>query len=80
MLFAIGLYYFLTGSEVAYLTRGIGVVLLVLLAIYLAMLFADVKKNHKNLVKEEKTKFDFKDIIKIILGIIGVVGGRTTCS
>ncbi len=66
--------YFLRGETIGYITRANGMVLLCFLAVYIYSLIANVKKSHKE-QKEERPKFNFKDVILILIGIVGVVGG-----
>ena len=69
--------YFLRGEATGIITRANGLILLCFLGIYLVSLIADVKRNQKGDNQEEKTKFKFKDVLCIIIGIAGVaIGGQ----
>lgn len=67
--------YFLSGQATGYITRANGLILLCFLAIYMVSLISDVKRNKKGDNQEEKTKFKFKDVVYIIVGIIGIAAG-----
>lgn len=55
------------------ISRTNGLILLCFLAIYLYALLGDAIKSSKT--KEEKTKFNIKDIFLIIIGIAGIILG-----
>ena len=63
--------YFLRGEAQGIITRAHRLILC-FLGIYLVSLIADVKRNQKGDNQEEKTKFKFKDVLCIIIGIAGV--------
>lgn len=65
--------FFLTGQKTGTITRTNGLILLCFLAIYLYSLLFDAKKSSKT--KEERGVFHFKDIILIIIGLVGIIGG-----
>lgn len=58
---------------IGYISRTNGAILICFLIIYVYALLMDSKKSIKE--KEEKTKFSFKDLIFIVLGLIGIVAG-----
>ena len=55
------------------ISRTNGLILLCFLAIYLYALLGDAIKSSKT--KEEKTKFNIKDIFLIIIGLAGIILG-----
>ena len=70
---------FFLGETSAILTRGNGLILLITLGVYMYILLKDAKKDllAKSQEKEEKRKFQIKDIFFIIIGILGIIlGGR----
>lgn len=73
VLFILTVGFFLTGKTTGTITRTDGLILLCFLAIYLYSLLFDAKKTTKK--KEERGEFHFKDIIFIIIGLAGIVGG-----
>ena len=75
VLIAMSAEYFLAKQNLGIITRSNGVTLLCFLGVYIATLIADVKRNQKGDNQEEKTKFRFKDILMILFGIAGIVGG-----
>ncbi|MBO5477805.1 MAG: calcium/sodium antiporter [Clostridia bacterium] len=75
VLFIIVAEYFLGGQVVGHITRTNGLILFCFLGIYLVSLISDVKRNQKNDNQEEKTKFRFKDIAYIVLGLAGIILG-----
>lgn len=75
VLIAMSAEYFFAKQDIGIITRSNGVTLLCFLGVYIATLIADVKRNQKGDNQEEKTKFRFKDIIMILVGIAGIVGG-----
>ena len=72
-LFVIGFSYFAFGKSVGMITRTNGMLLLCFLAFYLFALLSEAIRSSRE--KEEKVKFSFKDIIFIIVGIIGIILG-----
>lgn len=75
VLFIIVAEYFLGGQAVGHITRTNGLILFCFLGIYLVSLISDVRRNQKNDNQEEKTKFKFKDIIYIVVGLAGIILG-----
>lgn len=75
VLIAMSAEYFFAKQDIGIITRSNGVTLLCFLGVYIATLIADVKRNQKGDNQEEKTKFRFKDIAMILVGIAGIVGG-----
>ena len=75
VLIAMSAEYFLAKQNLGIITRSNGVTLLCFLGVYIATLIADKKKKKKGDNQEEKTKFRFKDILMILFGIAGIVGG-----
>ena len=65
--------YFTNGGSKGIIDRTDGLILLCFLGIYLYVLICDAIKTAKK--KEEKKKFEIKDIFYIIIGIIGIVLG-----
>ncbi len=66
---------FFAGESTAVLTRTNGLILLCFLGIYIYSLLIEAKASSKKEKKEEKTKFNFKDILFILLGLAGIVLG-----
>lgn len=64
---------YLKGNNKGIITQIDGLILLCFLAIYLYALLGEAVKSTRK--KEEKTKLTFKDIISIIVGIIGIIIG-----
>lgn len=62
-----------TTSSTGVIDRVDGLILLCFLGIYLYALLGDAIKSAK--AKEEKSEFKFKDIIYILVGIIGIIIG-----
>lgn len=75
VLFIIVSEYFLTGQTIATITRTNGLILLCFLGIYMVSLFTSVKREKQDMPKEEKTKFRVKDLLYILIGIIGIAAG-----
>ena len=73
VLFILTFSFFFEGKNEGILTRTNGLILLCFLGIYLYALLGDALRTAKN--TEEKTKFNPKDILLIILGIIGIILG-----
>ncbi len=65
--------FYIEGASNGIITRTNGLILLCFLAIYLYALIFDAKESVNE--KEEKGKFKFRDIIFIVVGIAGIVGG-----
>ena len=62
-----------TKTEYGIITRVDGLILLCFLGIYLYALIGDAIRSARE--KEEKTKFNYKDVIYIITGMAGIVLG-----
>lgn len=75
VLFIIVAEYFFGGQAIGHITRTNGLILFCFLGIYLVSLISDVKTNQKNDNQEEKVKFKFKDIIYILVGLVGIILG-----
>lgn len=73
VMFILSFGFFINGGTKGVLTRTDGLILLCFLGIYLYALIGDAITSART--KEEKTKFDFKDIPKIIIGIAGIILG-----
>ncbi len=73
VLFILSFGFFISGGSEGVITRTNGLILLCFLGIYLYALIGDAVKSVRS--KEEKTKFDFKDIFRIIVGIAGIILG-----
>lgn len=73
VIFILSAGFFITGGKTGTLTRTNGLILLCFLSIYLYALIADAKKSARK--KEEKGKFRIKDIILMIIGLIGIIVG-----
>ena len=65
--------FFINGGKEGIITRTNGLILLCFLAIYLYALIFDASKSINK--KEEKSKFEFKNILFILIGIIGIIVG-----
>lgn len=66
---------FFAGENAAVLTRTNGLILLCFLGVYLYSLLIEAKSSTKKEKVEEKTKFSFKDVLFIILGLGGIILG-----
>lgn len=73
VLFALSFGFFTNGGTEGVITRTNGLILLCFLAIYVYALIGDALRSVRE--KEEKTKFEFKNIIYIIVGLIGIILG-----
>lgn len=73
VLFILSFGFFVDGGTTGELSKTNGLILLCFLAIYLYALIGDALRSVRAV--EEKTKFNPKDIILIIVGIIGIVLG-----
>lgn len=71
--------YFVKQQTVGWITRANGLVLLCFLAVYVYSLVAGVKREkkekEKNNKEETKEKINWKDILFLVVGIAGIVGG-----
>lgn len=71
--------YFVKQQTVGWITRANGLVLLCFLAVYVYSLIAGVKREkkekEKNNKEETKEKINWKDILFLVVGIAGIVGG-----
>lgn len=65
--------FFISGGTEGVITRTNGLILLCFLGIYLYALIGDALRTVRN--KEEKTEFNPKDILLIIIGIVGIILG-----
>ena len=65
--------FFINGGKTGEITRTNGLILLCFLSIYLYALIFDAKKSISK--KEEKSKFEVKNIFFILFGIVGIVVG-----
>lgn len=65
--------FFINGESNGIITRTNGLILLCFLSIYVYALVGEAKESIKK--KEEKEKFHFKNIISIIFGLVGIIGG-----
>ena len=66
---------FIHGETEALLTRENGLILLCFLGIYVYSLIIEAKASSKKEEKQEKTKFNFKNILFIVLGLLGIILG-----
>lgn len=73
VLFILSVGFLLTGKTEGIITRTDGWILLCFLGIYLYALLSEALRTTRE--KEEKQKFNFKDVIFIIIGIAGVIMG-----
>lgn len=73
VIFILSCGFFISGKTEGVLTRTDGLILLCFLGIYLYALVGDAVHSVRN--KEEKTKFNFKDIVLIVVGIAGIILG-----
>lgn len=67
--------FFIHGQTSGVLTRTNGLTLLCFLAIYIYALVQEAVTNIKSTEKEEKEKFSFKNILLILVGLLGIVSG-----
>jgi len=68
--------YFASNQEIGWITRSNGLIFLCLLDVYIYTLIVGVKKKKNSKEKdEEETKFRWKDISFLLIGIAGIVGG-----
>lgn len=71
--------YFVKQQTIGWITRANGLVLLCFLAVYVYSLVAGVKREkkeqEKNKKEESKEKINWKDILFLLVGIAGIVGG-----
>lgn len=65
--------FFTNGGNEGVITRTNGLILLCFLGIYLYALLGDAFRSVRE--KEEKTKFNVKDLLFIIIGLIGIILG-----
>ena len=67
---------FISGATTAFLGRFCGIIFLATLGYYIYLLSKDAKKESEaSKEKEERRKFNFKDIIFILVGIAGIILG-----
>ena len=75
--------YFIKHEAMGWITRANGLVLLCFLGVYVYSLIAGVKREKREKAKnkkeeevvEEKSKFQWKDVLFLVIGIAGIVGG-----
>lgn len=65
--------FFIEGNKTGVITRTNGLILLCFLGIYVYALVGEAKESVKK--KEKKEQFHFKNILYIIFGLIGIIGG-----
>lgn len=65
--------FFLSGGTEGVISRTDGLILLCFMGIYLYALIGDAVKSVRT--QEEKTKFNPKDILYIVVGIVGIIFG-----
>ncbi len=73
VMFILSFSFFVNGGKEGIITRTNGLILLCFLGIYLYALIGDAIRSAR--VKEEKTKFNPKDIVFIVIGIAGIILG-----
>ena len=73
VLFLFSFIYFLKGETTGIVTRWNGLILLAFIVIYVYSLVKEAIKSSKEV--EDKGKFNFKDIIFIVIGIAGIIFG-----
>ena len=73
VLFILSFGFFVFGGTEGVISRTNGLILLCFLAIYLYALIGDAFRSVRE--KEEKTKFNPKDVLLIIVGIVGIIVG-----
>ena len=73
VLFILSFGFFVEGKTEGVITQTNGLILLCFLGIYLYALIGEALRSSRT--KEEKTNFKFKDIILIIVGIVGIIFG-----
>lgn len=73
VIFILSFGFFMNGGTEGVITRTNGLILLCFLGIYLYALVGDALRSVRN--TEEKTEFNPKDIVLIIVGIVGIVLG-----
>lgn len=73
VLFVLSFGFFMNGGTEGVITRTNGLILLCFLGIYVYALIGDALRSVRE--KEEKTKFEFKNILYIIFGLTGIILG-----
>lgn len=73
ILFILTAGFFILGNKEGIITRTNGFILLCFLTIYMYALIGEAIRSIRE--KEEKTKFDYKDIFRILFGIAGIILG-----
>lgn len=73
VLFILSFGFFMNGGTEGVITRTNGLILLCFLGIYVYALIGDALRSVRE--KEEKTKFEFKNILYIIFGLTGIILG-----
>lgn len=67
---------FIENKGTSYITFSEGLILLSFLVVYLySLLISSLKNKKEKQIKEKRTKFEFKNIIYIIVGLIGIILG-----
>ena len=75
VMFILSIGFFINGEKNGIITATNGCILLIFLIVYLYILIIDAVKSSKQ--KEEKIKFNFKNIFFIIIGLAGIIlGGK----
>lgn len=64
---------FYNGNSISYITRSEGFVLLCFLGVYVYSLILGVASRDKE--KQEKKKFEWKDIFYVVIGLVGIIFG-----
>lgn len=64
---------FYSGDSISYITRSEGFVLLCFLGVYVYSLILGVASRDKE--KQEKKKFEWKDIFYVVIGLVGIIFG-----
>lgn len=73
VLFILSFGFFIPNGSEGVITRSNGLILLCFLVIYLYALLGDALRTVRS--REEKGEFKFKDILLIVIGIIGIIAG-----
>lgn len=64
---------FYNGNNISHITRSEGFVLLCFLGVYVYSLILGVASRDRE--KQEKKKFEFKDIFYVVIGLVGIIFG-----
>lgn len=73
VLFILSFGFFLDGETEGVISQTNGLILLCFLAIYLYALIGEALRSSR--AREEKTKFSIKDVLFIVVGIVGIIVG-----